>query len=217
MNFYSWFKDILPKLEKRGVSIKKTIDYLDTLPDPIIILETGCLRKLNNYAGDGQSTLIFDKYTQHRGNGSKFFSVDISKENVNFCKKIVSKDVFLENEDSVKYISNFYNKIKNNEKLSLLYLDSFDVNWDYPFESSAHHLKELTAAIPHINNKTLVVVDDAPISLIGYNDENNNFKLIKDTNIGGKGYLVHEYAKSIGAELYFSHYQVAYKKIIKHS
>ena len=217
MDFHNWFKEILPKLDKREVSIKKTIDYLETLPEPILILETGCLRKINNFAGDGQSTLIFDNYTQYRGNGSKLFSVDISEDNVSLCKSIVSKDVYLENEDSIKFISNFQNKLKNHEKLSLLYLDSFDVNWDYPFESSAHHLKELTASIPYINNKTLVVVDDAPINLVGYRDENNNFKLIKETNIGGKGSLVHEYAKAVGAEIYFSHYQVAYKNLIKHN
>lgn len=215
MNFFDWFNKILPKLEKRKISIKKTIDYLETLPDPILILETGCLRKVDNYAGDGQSTLIFDKYTQYRGNGSKVFSVDINKENVNLCKQIVSDGVDVESEDSVKFISNFYKKIKKHEKLSLLYLDSFDVSWDYPFESSAHHLKELTAATRYIDHKTLVVVDDAPINLLGYRDENNNLKLIKETTIGGKGYLVHEYAKAIGAEIYFSHYQVAYKKLIK--
>ena len=51
MDFHNWFKDILPKLDKRAVSIKKTIDYLETLPNPISILETGCLRKFNNFAG----------------------------------------------------------------------------------------------------------------------------------------------------------------------
>ena len=96
----------------------------------------------------------------------------------------------------------------------MLYLDSFDVNWDYPFESSAHHLKELAASMPYINKDTLVVVDDAPINLVGYRDSNNNFKLIKETRIGGKGILVHEYAKSVNAEIFFSHYQVVYKKII---
>lgn len=44
MNFKIWFDEVLPKLGKRAVSFKKTINYLDTLPDPIIILETGCLR-----------------------------------------------------------------------------------------------------------------------------------------------------------------------------
>lgn len=120
----------------------------------------------------------------------------------------------MECSDSIKFISNFNKLIKDN-KLSLLYLDSFDVNWDYPLESSAHHLKELTAAIPYISEETLVVVDDAPLSMIGYRDEDNNFKLINQTKIGGKGFLVHEYAVAVEAEIYFSHYQVGYRKLIK--
>ena len=214
MSFKVWFDDVLSKLDKRAVSFKKIIKYLDTLPDPIIILETGCLRKIESFSGDGQSTLIFDKYTQSRGNNSKVYSVDINEQNVNLCKSIVSENVYLKTEDSINFISNFDNLLNNKQKLSLLYLDSFDVNWNYPLESSAHHLKELTASIPYIDKNTLVVVDDAPINLLGYRDESNNFKLIKETGIGGKGILVHEYAKSVNAEIFFSHYQVAYKNII---
>jgi hypothetical protein len=62
---------------------------------------------------------------------------------------------------------NFHNLLDKKHKISLLYLDSFDVNWDYPLESSAHHLKELTPSMPYINKNTLVVVDDAPINLVG--------------------------------------------------
>lgn len=70
MSFKFWFDDVLKKLDKKAVSFKKIIKYLDTLPYPIIILETGCLRKIESFSGDGQSTLIFDKYTQSRGNNS---------------------------------------------------------------------------------------------------------------------------------------------------
>ena len=50
MDFFKWFEEILPKLEKRSVSIKKIIDYLETLPNPIFILETGCVRKINCFS-----------------------------------------------------------------------------------------------------------------------------------------------------------------------
>ncbi len=214
MDFFKWFDEALPKLEKRAVSIKKTIDYLETLPNPIFILETGCVRKINSFSGDGQSTIIFDKYTQYRGGGSKVFSVDIKKSNIELCKQLVSDNVYLEINDSVKFISNFSNLI-NQAHLSLLYLDSFDVDWKYPFESSAHHLKELTASIPYINYKTLVVVDDAPLNMLGYRDETNKIKVIQEPSIGGKGHLVHEYAIAVGAEVFFSHYQVGYKNLVK--
>ena len=215
MNFFDWFNNVLDKLDKRSVSIKKTIDFLETKKDPIIILETGCLRKIDSFMGDGQSTLIFDKYVQHRNDGSKVFSVDINPANVDICKSVVSERVHVEVEDSVRFISKMDRYLDKKEKISLLYLDSFDVNWLYPFESSAHHLKELTAAIPYINKDTLLVVDDAPIAMQGYRDEKNNFKLIKNASIGGKGYLIHEYAQSVGAEFYFSHYQIAYKNLTK--
>ena len=112
MNFFKWLEDILPKLEKRAVSIKKIIDYLETLPSPIFILETGCLRKENSFAGDGQSTLIFDNYIQYRGKGSKIFSVDINELNVRACKDTVSKYVHVECSDSIKFISIFNEFIK---------------------------------------------------------------------------------------------------------
>jgi len=45
LDFYKWFKNIAPKLAHREISFKKIFKYLDGLPTPIIILETGCLRK----------------------------------------------------------------------------------------------------------------------------------------------------------------------------
>ena len=44
----------------------------------------------------------------------------------------------------------------------MFYLDSFDVDWRYPYPASAHHLKEFTAINRLLNEDTLVVVDDAP-------------------------------------------------------
>jgi len=65
-DFYKWFNNISSKLGAREISFKKIFKYLDSLPSPIIIVETGCLRKKDNFL-DGQSTLLFDKYTLSRG------------------------------------------------------------------------------------------------------------------------------------------------------
>ena len=35
MNFFRWFEEVLPKLEKRAVSIKKIIDYILDSKDSI--------------------------------------------------------------------------------------------------------------------------------------------------------------------------------------
>ena len=71
-DFYKWFETISSKLGNREVSFKKIFKYLDSQPDPIIIVETGCLRVKDNFL-DGQSTLLFDKYTLSRKKGSKVY------------------------------------------------------------------------------------------------------------------------------------------------
>ena len=105
INFEEWFKKISPKLGVREISYKKIIKFLDSQPTPIIIVETGCLRKEDNFL-DGQSTLIFDKYTLSRGNGSKVYTVDISPKSTEICKKVVSDNVDIVTEDSVRHLNN---------------------------------------------------------------------------------------------------------------
>ena len=71
------YKNIAPKLDQREISFRKIFKYLDSQPTPIIIVETGCLRVKDNFL-DGQSTLLFDKYTLSRGEQSKVYTVDIN-------------------------------------------------------------------------------------------------------------------------------------------
>ena len=216
-NFYEWFETIASKLENREVSFRKIFKYLDSQPTPIIIVETGCLRKNNNFL-DGQSTLLFDKYTLSRGNNSKVYTVDISPKSTQVCREAVSKNVEITTGDSVSYLNKISKKfLENKTKVSMFYLDSFDLDWRYPFPSAAHHLKELAAITKIIDSKTLVVVDDSPANANVTYVENHheNWKIIQSPapppTIGGKGFLVHEYATRVGAELVFSHYQAAWK------
>ena len=103
-------------------------------------------------------------------------------------------------------------------KVSMFYLDSFDVDWRYPYPLAAHHLKELVAMSRILHKDTLVVVDDSPS--IGNLTRNGNelteksWKILKSPppTIGGKGSLVHEYASHVKAKLIFAHYQTAWNK-----
>ena len=215
INFEEWFKKISPKLGVREISYKKIIKFLDSQPTPIIIVETGCLRKEDNFL-DGQSTLIFDKYTLSRGNGSKVYTVDISPKSTEICKKVVSDNVDIVTEDSVRHLNNLVKIfIEKSTKPTMFFLDSFDVDWRYPYPSAAHHLKELTAIQKILDKNTLVVVDDAPA--IGHLERfeenlNKDWKVIDSFSptIGGKGFLVHEYACHVKAKVLFSHYQTAW-------
>ena len=220
--FNKRFEGISPKLGNREISFKKIFKYLDALPSPIIIVETGCLREKNNFL-DGQSTLLFDKYTLERGENSKVYTVDINPQSTKVCEEVVSKNVEITTEDSVRYLKKLTDIfLKNRTKVSMFYLDSFDLDWRYPYPSAAHHLKELTSIIKILDNETLVVVDDSPAigSLTQTESENTQtWKILAEPSppptIGGKGFLVHEYASHIEAKIVFSNYQTAWNKFNK--
>ena len=220
LDFYKWFNNIAPKLDQREISFRKIFKYLDSLPTPIIIVETGCLRVKDNFL-DGQSTLLFDKYTLSRGEQSKVYTVDINPNSTKVCKQVVSNNVEITTDDSVRYLNNLTNNfLENKTKVSMFYLDSFDVDWRYTYPSAAHHLKELTSIMRLLNNDTLIVVDDSPAfgNLTQTENESNpTWKILNSPapSIGGKGFLVHEYAKHVGAKLFFSHYQTAWKNFNK--
>lgn len=213
--FYQYFNEIKDELGVRKTSFSKIFEYLDNLDGPINIVETGCLRIKDNFSGDGQSTLLFDKYTLAREKESKVYTVDIDPNATKTCRSMVSENVEINTGDSVNYLIELMSKFKSEKKsISLFYLDSFDVNWQSPHQSAAHHLKELTAIIGSISEDTLVVVDDAPIFL-PMKIEDKKYQVINQhpapgAFVGGKGYLVNEYANACGAKVLFSNYQTAW-------
>ena len=213
--FNNFFESIKDKLGIRKTSFTKIFQYLDKIEGPINIVETGCLRIKDNFKGDGQSTLLFDKYTQYREEKSKVYTVDINPKATEFCKSIVSNNVEIHTGDSVKYLTELMPKLKKqDQKISLFYLDSFDVDWQSSDRSAAHHLKEITAIIDYISEETLIVIDDAPI-LAPMKIEDKKLSIITEHPapkpfVGGKGYLVNEFAYANDATLYFSNYQTAW-------
>ena len=217
-NFYQFFDEISPKLGVRQFSFLKIFNYLDELPTPITIVETGCLRVKDNFSGDGQSTLLFDKYTQFRGSGSKVYTVDIDPEATKICSEVVSNDVTISTADSIGYLNDLTNKFYDEKKeVSFFYLDSFDLDWKSPGSSCEHHLKELVSIKKILKKETLVVVDDSPMK--GYLQQSKlkkgavdivPFGLVPKPTISGKGTLVHEYAMQVGAKVLFSNYQTGW-------
>ena len=220
--FYEWFEKLAPKLGHREISCRKIFNYLDNIAEPIVIVETGCLRDVDNF-DDGQSILLFDKYTLSRGNGSKVYTVDINAKATKVCKEAVSNNVEIVTDSSIRYLTYLSkNFLKTKTKVSMCYLDSFDIDWRYTHPAAAHHLKELTSIIRIIDHKTLVVVDDSPTTgnLTQTVEESNPaWRILSSPSppptVGGKGSLVHEYAMLSGAKLIFSHYQTAWNNFNK--
>jgi hypothetical protein len=113
------------------------------------------------------------------------------------------------NEDSVSFLGRFARELVAAEPLGrdvptrstgtrkcidLLYLDSYDVDWNDPHPSALHHLMELCAAMPGLQSGSLVVVDD---------------HLDFDNRPGKSKYIV-PFMAAIGARKLFEAYQVGW-------
>jgi hypothetical protein len=211
-DFWKFFdEEAAPKLAHREVSFRKIFKYLDAITGRIVIVETGCARVKDNWSGDGQSTVLFDKYVSLRGAGSRVFSVDINPDAVVQCRSLVSQNVTVSEADSVAYLDRLTRDFTSaGVGVSLFYLDSFDVDWNYWYASAAHHIKELVAAWRSIRPETLVVVDDCLAEARLLIDGNSNVSVFSGMRHGGKGKLVSEFAQAVGADILFSHYQVGW-------
>ena len=206
--FWSWFDEIESLMPLRAVSWRKAFQYLDTLPAPIVIVETGCAREIGNWAGDGQSTLLFDRYVQARGGRSRVYSVDINPDGVAACQAQVSDRVTVSCQESVCWLASLNGNLP--APVSMVYLDSMDVDWLNTMPSACHHLQELAAIRPSITTKTLVMVDDSPARGHVWMKADGSLDMIGPSSVGGKGRLVAEYALRVSARMEFIHYQIAW-------
>ena len=181
--FWTWFdNEIASCLLEREVSFRKIFQELDQISGPITIIETGCARQVGNWGGDGQSTLLFDRYVSERG--GHVWSVDIDPAAVLVCQQQVSNHVTITQSDSVKFLHSLAcNFVELNRKIDLCYLDSFDLDWQNSLPSSLHHLKELAAIKPALSPETLIVVDDSPAGT-------HMDPIICNHSVVGKGQLV---------------------------
>jgi hypothetical protein len=175
-------------------------------PQGHLILETGCAREANNFEGDGQSTLMFDRFAgEYSG---EVHTVDIGEAACNYARSAVGARTKVNNEDSVPFLRRMAGELlKERRPLDLLYLDSLDWDPANPVPSALHHLKELCAIAPALGGGTLVVVDDSFHTLRGFLNSDKNYVLLEDQGIGGKAMYVAQYFQQIGIPLVFDGYQ----------
>jgi hypothetical protein len=195
--FWQWYDaQARPKLGKRADTFAAMFEYLDRFGRPVHIVETGCMRKVDNWAGDGCSSLLFDRYIQ-QDIESSFRSVDVDCAATDLCRSMTTA-AKISTEDSVSYL---HGLARHSELwVDLLYLDSFDLDPVRPLRSEVHHINELLAALPLIRPDTLVVVDDSPVT------KNS----IGHPVVSGKGALVARYAAEVGATMLFGGYQTGW-------
>lgn len=191
------------KLGIRGESLRQVFEILEARKkSEYTIVETGCARSDENWRGDGQSTLLFDRFVNH-WNGS-VLTVDISAEACERLRGKVSGKVSVTCMDSVAFLRELirYGQLH----IDLLYLDSFDLDWQNPHPSALHHLHELCAIMPRLASGCLVVVDDSPRNLTMAEFKGKK-TIVRDLGVGGKGGYVADFFAKLGCAPVIQGYQ----------
>lgn len=187
----------------RSATFRKMFEHLDKFDHPVWIVETGCVQDPDNWAGNGCSTILFDRYAQTHP-GSRVSSVDIDPDSVDVCRSVVSNCTHVEVGDSIATIKHW---VKQGGKVDLLYLDASHHDWIIELPSQVHHIRELYSALPGLRDDSMVAVDDTRV----VTDDFPQNKVI------GKGGLVAEHAFQVGATLEFLDYQIGFTNIAKTS
>lgn len=145
-----------PKLGQREEGFRTIFEGLRFHTD-LVIVETGCLRALENWSGDGQSTLMFD--TLIKVVGGQCFSIDNNVESLRLARRLC-REVQLILGDG-KYAIHDLVRQNGLDRIDLLYLDSFDARRDVSvIPAPVHYALELCAAWPALKVGSIIAIDD---------------------------------------------------------
>lgn len=186
--FDYWFA---PLLGRRSPTFRRAFQHALALDAPHYVLETGCVRHLGNWAGDGLSTVLFDDLVSHVD--GHFWSVDIDADAVEMSRSITGAHTTIQTADSIAWLAEFPRRYPS-QLMHLIYLDSYDINWSDPHPSALHHLHEFVHAWQLLRPGGLLVVDD---------------------DVGpsrGKGMYIRDHLRKLGIDPLFSEYQIGWVK-----
>lgn len=180
-------KNYAEKLGKRAHTFRKVFEVLESNSKEFYrIIETGCVRIKDNFEGDGMSTILFDVFVNYYD--GTVLSVDINEDHCKLARSFVSNKTKVVCSDSVKYLWN----VVSDGFIDLLYLDSYDIDFDKPHASMFHHMKEFCAISGLLGDGSLVVVDDQ-------RDEES-----------GKGVYISKFMEGLGYKKFIDDYQIGW-------
>jgi hypothetical protein len=172
---------------------------------PQTILETG------TSAWGTDSTRLFDTYV--RVYGGRLWSVDIRPEPGDALRAEVGPATTLVCDDSVAFLRRWVDEHPG-ESPDLVYLDSWDVDWDDPGPCAEHCLREVQAIEPAMRAGGLLLIDDSPagISHISGIDRDVYARARAEHGAApGKGMIAHRYLLDRGATLVHHRYKALYR------
>lgn len=144
----------LSPLADRNQTFDTLLRAAVAFPDPTIV-ETGCIRSPEDWAGAGNSTYIFGAWLDGRKSG-RLISVDNDPSRCGFAREAThawSERVSVECSDSVAWLT------QAQQPIDILYLDSLDI--EAP-DHAEHGFAEIKAAEPKLSERAIVVYDDTP-------------------------------------------------------
>lgn len=150
-----------------------------------VIVETGTIRKAEDWSGAGYFTYLAAFYCSHVG--GKLYSVDTDPANCRFAQKVClpfDGHVDIACGDSVSYLRQF------GKAIDVLYCDSLDT-YETGFEE--HAFNEVQAAMVWLSPNALIVLDDSPTI---------------DGNVTGKGTKAVPWLLDQGWKILFAGYQI---------
>lgn len=154
-----WLDARLPMLDGRAAAFSALWDALTALQRPVVIVETGATREVDNWAGDGQSTRVWDALVT--AVGGEVWTCDLDPAAVTTTRSLVSARVQVHEGDSLVWLPHITGYVRNRwGQVDLLYLDSYDIDWSNPRPSMDHHRAELEAAWEMLGPGSIVAVDD---------------------------------------------------------
>ena len=141
-----------------GAAFRQLEDTMKKTSSELVILETGMSRNCMN------STHFFNEII--RKYGGRFWSVDIDLFAVEIAKLSVNPcpGTTLVHDDSVNFLRTWA-RDNSGTIPSLVYLDSYDVDWLDPLPAAQHGMAEYYAILPACQpGYTIILVDDTPVS-----------------------------------------------------
>lgn len=147
-------------------------------------VETGCVRRDNDWGRTGASTILFGRYC--RLVGGRFDSVDISERNCQLAEELTRNH----GGEVTMHVSTGRAWLAKEVHIDVLYLDSLDLHRP---KHAAENLAEFRAAIHALHERSLVLIDDTPCM---------------DGRYVGKGALTIPYMVERGWKVIHAGYQV---------
>jgi len=185
--------DFAPHLAQRAPSFRIMIEKLEALarqrPGPLLIVETGSLRAVDDW-GAGQSTLLWKAFSEFRD--CEIHTVDLNPDVTALTERVCGDAVHAHTGDSVAFLHAMAS-VPVPRQIDLLYLDSFDFDPEEPFPSAMHHVKELIAIRSCLHRGSMVAIDDNFVS--------------PDGKHVGKGYLAMRWFEHLDIPCLYSGYQ----------